>query len=101
MYIKLAGDATFLHKAMLLIKMDRGKVINANTQVDLANRADLPGPINKMREHISPDPQAPVFAQDSYPKFTSMADTSAFARAKMQRSRDFAPDLGYEIDTGG
>src|SRR5581483_3735930 len=36
---KLARDATFQHKTVLLIKMNGWQVIDAHTQIDLANRA--------------------------------------------------------------
>ena len=47
--VKFASKAALLDKPMLLIEMDGRKIIDAHTQVDLANHAGLPGPIDQMR----------------------------------------------------
>ncbi len=49
--IKLAGDSTFLDQTILLIQMDGGKITDAHTQVNLANRTRLPGSIDEIRQH--------------------------------------------------
>ncbi len=87
MQVKLAGESTLLDETIRFIQVDGGKIIDAHTQVDLANGVCLPGPIDEIRQHPAPDAQVPVSAQDAHPKFTSMLKALALARAEGQRPR--------------
>jgi len=40
--VKLAGEPALLDETILLIQVDGGKIIDAHTRVDLANRTSLP-----------------------------------------------------------
>src|SRR5579864_1130052 len=87
--VKLAGESALLNKPIFLVEVDGGKIIHAHTQVDLANRPTLPGPLDEIREHLAPDPEIPVFAQDRHPKLTGMLEARTLARAEGQRSCNF------------
>src|SRR6266702_3926794 len=100
MQVKLAGEPALLDETVLLIQVDGGKIIDAHTQVDLANRSSFPGPIEEIRQHTAPDPEIPVFAQDGHPKLTGMLEARTLARAEGQCPCDFTSDFGDEIETG-
>ncbi len=51
MQVKLAGESTLLDETIRFIQVDGGKIIDAHTQVDLANGVCLPGPIDEIRQH--------------------------------------------------
>ena len=68
MQVKFAGNVALVDETILLVKMDGGKIIHAHAQVDLANRASLPGPSDEIRQHVAPYTEIPVFAQDGRTK---------------------------------
>src|SRR5947209_3624362 len=97
MQVKLAREPALLDEAIILVQVDGGKIIDANTQVDLANRRGLPGPINEIRQHVVSDPAIPVFAQDAHPELARVLEAGTLARDKGQRAGDFTIDFGDEI----
>src|SRR5437588_6032130 len=97
MQVKLAGELALLDETILLIQVDGGKIIDAHTQVDLANRSSYPGPIDEIGQHTAPDAEIPVPAQDGHSKLTGMLEAWTLARAEGQRPCDFTSDFGDDI----
>src|SRR2546421_11748440 len=100
MQVKLAGESPLLDETILLIQVDGGKIIDAHTQVDLANRTRVPGPIDEIGQHPAADPAIPVSAQDGHPKLTRMLEARTLTRAEGQGACDFPGDFSDEIETG-
>src|SRR2546421_4666950 len=100
MQIQLACPAALPHKAVLLVEVDRGKIIDAHPQVEFPNDVGVPGPLKEIGQHPTAYPPVPVLAQDRHPKLATMLNARPLLRAEGQRPDDVALNFGKQIEAG-